>query len=62
MPLVSTKQKQLQARERIDRAAHELFWERGVEAVFATEIGNRAELGRISLFRYFGAEALRIPA
>ncbi len=48
------ERKQLQARERIVRAANELFRERGFEAVSVTDIADRAEVGRTSFFRYFG--------
>ncbi len=48
------ERKQLQARERILRAADELFRERGFEAVSVTDIVDQAEVGRTSFFRYFG--------
>lgn len=49
-----TERKQLQARERIVRAANDLFRERGFAAVSVTDIVERAEVGRTSFFRYFG--------
>lgn len=51
-PLV--ERKRLQARERIVRAAEELFAERGFDAVSVADIANRAEIGRTTFFRHFG--------
>jgi AcrR family transcriptional regulator len=51
-PLVERKQRQ--ARERIVRAAEELFQEHGFDAVSVTDIAERAEVGRTTFFRYFG--------
>lgn len=48
------ERKQLQAREKIVRAASELFRERGFEAVSVTDIADRADVGRTTFFRYFG--------
>ena len=48
------ERKQLQTRERIVRAANELFRERGFEAVSVTDIADRADVGRTTFFRYFG--------
>jgi AcrR family transcriptional regulator len=48
------ERKRLQARERIVRAAEELFSERGFDAVSVAEIADRADVGRTTLFRYFG--------
>ena len=51
-PLVERKQRQ--ARERIVRAAEELFHERGFDAVSVSDIAERAEVGRTTFFRHFG--------
>ena len=51
-PLVERKQRQ--ARERIVRAAEELFQEHGFDAVSVTDIAERAEVGRTTFFRHFG--------
>lgn len=48
------ERKQLQARERIVRAANDLFRERGFDAVSVTDIVDHAEVGRTTFFRYFG--------
>jgi AcrR family transcriptional regulator len=51
-PLVERKQKA--ARERIVRAAAELFAERGYAKVSVSDIAERAEVGRTTFFRHFG--------
>ena len=51
-PLVERKQKA--ARERIVRAAADLFAERGFASVSVSDIAERAEVGRTTFFRYFG--------
>lgn len=51
-PLLERKRRQ--ARERIVRAAEELFDERGFDAVSITEIADRADVGRTTFFRHFG--------
>ncbi|GAA3604528.1 TetR/AcrR family transcriptional regulator [Kineosporia mesophila] len=51
-PLVERKQRQ--ARERIVRAAEELFHEHGFDAVSVSDIAERAEVGRTTFFRHFG--------
>lgn len=51
-PLVERKQRQ--ARERIVRAAEELFQESGFDAVSVSDIAERAEVGRTTFFRHFG--------
>jgi AcrR family transcriptional regulator len=48
------ERKQRQAREKIVRAAYDLFAERGFDAVTVTDIAERAEVGRTTFFRYFG--------
>ena len=48
------ERKRLQARERIVRAAEELFIERGFTAVSISDIADRAEVGRTTFFRHFG--------
>lgn len=53
-PLSLVERKRLQARERIVRAAEELFEERGFDAVSVTDIAERADVGRTSFFRHFG--------
>ena len=52
LPLV--ERKRLQARERVVRAAEELFAERGFDAVSVADIADRAEVGRTTFFRHFG--------
>jgi AcrR family transcriptional regulator len=49
-----TQRKQDRARQRIVRAAEDLFSERGFDAVSVAEIADRAEVGRTTFFRYFG--------
>jgi AcrR family transcriptional regulator len=49
-----TERKRLQARERIVRAADELFSERGFAAVSVADIADRADVGRTTFFRHFG--------
>lgn len=49
-----TERKKNRARERIVRAAEELFLERGFDSVSVAEIADRAEVGRTTFFRYFG--------
>lgn len=51
-PLV--ERKRLHARDRIVRAAEDLFAERGFDGVSVTDIADRAEVGRTSFFRHFG--------
>lgn len=51
-PLVERKQRQ--ARQRIVKAAEELFLERGFDAVTVGDIAERAEVGRTTFFRLFG--------
>jgi AcrR family transcriptional regulator len=51
-PLVERKQRA--ARERIVRAAAELFAERGYAKVSVSDIAERAEVGRTTFFRHFG--------
>lgn len=51
-PLVERKQRA--ARERIVRAAVELFTERGYTKVSVADIAQRAEVGRTTFFRHFG--------
>ncbi|SER22272.1 TetR/AcrR family transcriptional regulator [Microlunatus flavus] len=51
-PLVERKQRA--ARERIVRAAAELFAERGYAKVSVADIAERAEVGRTTFFRHFG--------
>ena len=51
-PLVERKQRA--ARERIERAAAELFAERGYAKVSVSDIAERAEVGRTTFFRHFG--------
>jgi AcrR family transcriptional regulator len=51
-PLVERKQRA--ARERIVRAAAELFVERGYAKVSVSDIAERAEVGRTTFFRHFG--------
>ncbi|MBV9803450.1 MAG: TetR family transcriptional regulator [Solirubrobacterales bacterium] len=48
------ERKRLQARDRIVRAAEDLFAERGFAAVSVAEIADRADVGRTTFFRYFG--------
>lgn len=52
LPLVERKQKA--ARERIVRAAAELFAEHGFDGVSVADIADRAEVGRTTFFRHFG--------
>lgn len=52
VPLVERKRRQ--ARERIVRAADELFSAHGYDKVSATDIAERAEVGRTTFFRHFG--------
>lgn len=52
LPLAERKRRQ--ARERIVRAAEELFAERGFDAVSVAEIADRADVGRTTFFRHFG--------
>lgn len=52
LSLVERKQKA--ARERIVRAAAELFAERGFDSVSVADIAERAEVGRTTFFRHFG--------
>jgi AcrR family transcriptional regulator len=49
-----SERKRLQARERIVRAAEELFSEHGFDAVSVADIADRADVGRTTFFRYFG--------
>ncbi|MDQ6805870.1 MAG: TetR/AcrR family transcriptional regulator [Actinomycetota bacterium] len=49
-----TVRKRLQARERIVRAADELFTEHGFANVSVADIADRAEVGRTTFFRQFG--------
>lgn len=48
------ERKQQAARERIVRAAAELFAERGFDGVSVSDIAERAEVGRTTFFRHFG--------
>lgn len=48
------ERKQRAARERIVRAAAELFAERGFDDVSVSDIAERAEVGRTTFFRHFG--------
>jgi AcrR family transcriptional regulator len=52
LPLAERKRRQ--ARDRIVRAAAELFDERGFDAVSVAEIADRADVGRTTFFRHFG--------
>lgn len=52
LPLVERKQKA--ARERIVRAAMELFAEHGFDSVSVSDIADRADVGRTTFFRHFG--------
>ncbi|MCS5732895.1 TetR/AcrR family transcriptional regulator [Herbiconiux daphne] len=52
VPLIERKQKA--ARERILRAAAELFAEHGFDSVSVSDIAERAEVGRTTFFRHFG--------
>lgn len=52
LPLVERKQRA--ARERIVRAAAELFSEHGFDSVSVSDIADRAEVGRTTFFRHFG--------
>jgi AcrR family transcriptional regulator len=52
VPLVERKQQQ--ARQRIIKAARELFLERGFDGVSVGDIAERAEVGRTTFFRHFG--------
>lgn len=55
MTAVSLRErKQRQAREKIVRAAYDLFAEKGFDAVTVADIAERAEVGRTTFFRYFG--------
>jgi AcrR family transcriptional regulator len=51
LPLAERKRRQ--ARERIVRAADELFAEYGFDAVTVAEIADRADVGRTTFFRLF---------
>ncbi|OIH99914.1 MULTISPECIES: TetR/AcrR family transcriptional regulator [unclassified Curtobacterium] len=51
-PLIERKQRA--ARDRIVRAAGELFAERGFADVSVSDIAERAEVGRTTFFRHFG--------
>jgi AcrR family transcriptional regulator len=48
------ERKQRAARERIVRAAADLFAERGFDGVSVSDIADRAEVGRTTFFRHFG--------
>lgn len=48
------ERKQQAARERIVRAAADLFAERGFDSVSVSDIAERAEVGRTTFFRHFG--------
>jgi AcrR family transcriptional regulator len=52
LPLVERKRRQ--ARQRILRAADELFAAHGFDKVSVSDIAERAEVGRTTFFRYFG--------
>lgn len=52
VPLVERKQRQ--ARQRIVKAAEELFEARGYDAVTVGDIAGHAEVGRTTFFRLFG--------
>lgn len=49
-----TERKRLQVRARIVAAADALFAEQGFDAVSVTQIADRADVGRTTLFRHFG--------
>jgi AcrR family transcriptional regulator len=51
VPLIERKQRQ--ARERIVKAAEELFFTRGFDGVSVSDIADRAEVGRTTFFRHF---------
>ncbi|GAB6896935.1 TetR/AcrR family transcriptional regulator [Kineosporia succinea] len=48
------ERKQQQARQRIVRAAAELFAAHGFDGVSVSDIAERAEVGRTTFFRHFG--------
>jgi AcrR family transcriptional regulator len=48
------ERKQQQARQRIVRAAVDLFAERGFDGVSVSDIAEAAEVGRTTFFRFFG--------
>ena len=52
IPLIERKQQQ--ARQRIVRAAVDLFAERGFDGVSVSDIAEAAEVGRSTFFRHFG--------
>lgn len=52
VPLVERKRRQ--ARQRIIDAADELFLANGFDGVSVSDIAERAEVGRMTFFRYFG--------
>ena len=52
LPLAERKRNE--ARARIVRAAEELFFERGFDAVSVADIADRADVGRTTFFRHFG--------
>lgn len=53
-PLPLVERKRRQARQRIIRAAEELFSERDFDDVSVGDIAERAEVGRTTFFRHFG--------
>jgi AcrR family transcriptional regulator len=52
-PVSLVERKQRQARERIIKAAEELFFTRGFDDVSVSDIAERAEVGRTTFFRHF---------
>ncbi|PYY56534.1 TetR/AcrR family transcriptional regulator [Curtobacterium sp. MCSS17_011] len=52
-PLPLVERKQHAARQRIMRAATDLFAERGFDSVSVADIADRAEVGRTTFFRHF---------
>lgn len=53
LPVPLIERKQRQARERIVKAAEELFFARGFDGVSVSDIADRAEVGRTTFFRHF---------
>jgi AcrR family transcriptional regulator len=53
-PLPLVERKRRQARQRIIKAARELFLEHGYDGVSVGDIAERAEVGRTTFFRHFG--------